>query len=109
MEAVLNGTTQGILRAMEAGGSYADVLADAQRRGLTETDPSLDIDGWDAANKLVILANAVLRQPATLADVAVEGIGGLAPDVLAGGVGAGRADRPPVPGGAQRHRRDDSG
>jgi homoserine dehydrogenase len=82
VEAVLNGTTQGILRAMEAGGSYADVLADAQRRGLTETDPSLDIDGWDAANKLVILANAVLRQPTTLADVAVEGIGAVTPATL---------------------------
>ncbi len=82
VEAVLNGTTQSILRAMEAGGSYADMLADAQRRGLTETDPSLDIDGWDAAKLVVILANAVLRQPTTLADVAVEGIGALAPDAL---------------------------
>ena len=77
VEAVLNGTTQYILRAMEGGRSYTDVLAEAQRRGLTETDPSLDVDGWDAANKLVILANAVLRQPTTLADVRVEGIAGL--------------------------------
>jgi homoserine dehydrogenase len=82
VEAVLNGTTQYILRAMEGGRSYADVLAEAQRRGLTETDPSLDVDGWDAANKLVILANAVLRQPTTLADVAVEGIAALDADTL---------------------------
>jgi len=82
VEAVLNGTTQYILRAMEGGRSYADVLAEAQRRGLTETDPSLDVDGWDAANKLVILANAVLRQPTTLADVRVEGIAALDADTL---------------------------
>jgi len=73
-EAVLNGTTQGILRMMEAGGSYAEALAEMQRRGLAETDPTLDVEGWDAANKVVILANAVLRQPTRLADVAVEGI-----------------------------------
>ncbi|HMO58337.1 MAG TPA: homoserine dehydrogenase [Roseiflexaceae bacterium] len=74
VEAVLNGTTQGILRAMEAGESYAAALADMQQRGIAETDPTLDVEGWDAANKLVILANAVLRQPTTLADLTVRGI-----------------------------------
>ena len=82
VEAVLNGTTQGILRAMEQGGSYADALADMQRRGLAETDPTLDVEGWDAANKIVILANAVLRQPTTLAHVEVEGITQLTADDL---------------------------
>jgi homoserine dehydrogenase len=82
VEAVLNGTTQGILRAMEQGTSYADALAEMQRRGLAETDPTLDVEGWDAANKVVILANAVLRQPTTLADVAVEGITQLTADEL---------------------------
>ncbi len=82
VEAVLNGTTQGILRAMEQGTSYADALAEMQRRGLAETDPMLDVEGWDAANKIVILANAVLRQPTTLADVAVEGITQLTADEL---------------------------
>ena len=73
-EAILNGTTQGILRAMEAGGDYADALAEMQRRGLAETDPTLDVEGWDAAVKLVIVANAVLRQPTTLDDLEVQGI-----------------------------------
>ena len=82
VEAVLNGTTQGILRAMEQGESYADALAEMQRRGLAETDPTLDVEGWDAANKVVILANAVLRQPTRLADVAVEGITRLTADDL---------------------------
>jgi homoserine dehydrogenase len=74
IEAVLNGATQAILRMMETGVGYAEALAEMQRRGLAETDPTLDIAGWDAANKTVILANAVLRRPTTLADVAVEGI-----------------------------------
>ncbi|HEU4323431.1 MAG TPA: homoserine dehydrogenase [Roseiflexaceae bacterium] len=89
-EAVLNGTTQIILRAMEQGGSYADALADAQRRGLAETDPSLDVEGWDAANKLVIVANAVLGRPATLDDVDVTGITRLQRDDLQSALGYGR-------------------
>lgn len=82
VEAVLNGTTQGILRLMEAGVSYADALAEMQRRGLAEADPTLDVEGWDAANKVVILANAVLRQPTKLADLEVQGITGLTADDL---------------------------
>ena len=77
VEAVLNGTTQGILRMMEAGASYADALAEMQQRGLAETDPALDVEGWDAASKLTIIANAVLRQPTTVHDVEVTGITGL--------------------------------
>jgi homoserine dehydrogenase len=82
VEAVLNGTTQAMLRAMEQGSSYADALAEMQRRGLAETDPSLDVEGWDAANKLTIVANAVLGQPTTVRDVQVEGITGLTAEVL---------------------------
>lgn len=82
VEAVLNGTTQGILRMMEGGTLYGDALAEMQRRGLAETDPTLDVEGYDAANKLVILANAVLGRPTTLADLAVEGITGLTADEL---------------------------
>jgi homoserine dehydrogenase len=84
VEAVLNGTTQGILRMMEEGGDYAAALAEMQRRGSAETDPSLDVEGWDSANKLVILANAVLGRPTTLADVEVEGITRLTAEELRG-------------------------
>ncbi len=83
VEAVLNGTSQFMLRSMELGQTYEAALADAQRRGLTETDPSLDVDGWDAAAKLVILVNAVLQQPATIRDVDVEGIKDVGPAALA--------------------------
>lgn len=82
VEAVVNGTTQGILRAMESGVPYDAALAQMQRAGLAETDPTLDVDGWDAANKLVIIANAVLRQPTTLADIAIEGIRAITPEQL---------------------------
>ena len=74
VEAAVNGTSQGILRLMEAGVSFDDALAGMQRRGVVEADPSLDIDGWDAAEKLTIIANAVLRQPTAIHDIQVEGI-----------------------------------
>jgi len=62
---------------MTQGQSYQAALAEAQRLGIVEPDPALDVDGWDAANKLVIIANAVLGFPATLADVQVTGIRGV--------------------------------
>ncbi len=75
VEAILNSTTHYILTAMlEEGKTFAEALADAQRSGVAEADPSLDVDGWDAANKCVILANSVLHVPATLNDVSVTGI-----------------------------------
>jgi len=74
IEAVFNGTSQSILRAMEAGCAFDDAVADAQARGIAEADPALDVDGLDAACKLVITVNAVLGVRATLADVAIEGI-----------------------------------
>lgn len=84
IEAVLNGTTQSILRAMESGVSFDEALADAQRRGIAETDPALDVDGHDGACKLVITANAVLGLAMTPADVVVEGIRGLSSAEVAG-------------------------
>ena len=74
LEAVFNGTTQYIIRAMEQGQSYDDALADAQLRGIAETDPTLDVDGWDASAKLVIATNSVLGQSAVLDDVDRLGI-----------------------------------
>ena len=56
LDCVINGTTNVILTQMrQAGVSFASALADAQRRGFAEADPSLDVDGWDAVQKLVIL------------------------------------------------------
>ena len=74
IEGVFNGTTHSILRAMEGGLCFDEALADAQLRGIAETDPALDIDGHDSASKLIITANAVLGLSATHADVAITGI-----------------------------------
>jgi len=83
LEGVLNLTTNYILTQMaERGKTYAEALAEAQAQGHAEADPSLDVEGWDAANKLVILAQSVLGQAAGLEDVEVEGITGVGPDEL---------------------------
>ncbi len=73
---VVNGTTNYMLTRMEEEGiSFNDVLADAQRLGYAEADPTADVDGWDAASKMAILACIGFNTRVTLADVAVvEGI-----------------------------------
>ena len=77
---IFNSTSNSILAAMAAGGDYAQALREAQLDGIAEADPGLDVEGWDTANKLVIIANSILRQPATLADVRpVLGITGITP------------------------------
>ncbi|MEM7531794.1 MAG: homoserine dehydrogenase [Chloroflexota bacterium] len=71
---IFNSTSNFILEEMAAGRDYDEALAEAQARGIAEADPSLDVEGWDTANKLIIIANSFLGMKATLADVAVEGI-----------------------------------
>ena len=71
---ILNGTTNYILTQMEAGMSYDDALAKAQALGYAETDPSGDVEGWDAAGKALILANALFGSPLTMKDLDVAGI-----------------------------------
>ncbi len=85
---IFNSTSNSILAAMAQGGSYDQALRQAQLDGIAEADPSLDVEGWDTANKLVIIANSILRQPATLADVdPVIGITGItAEDIQAAAV-----------------------
>lgn len=82
IEGVFNGTSQYILRSMETGADFAEALADTQRRGIAEADPSLDVDGHDAAFKLLITANAVLGAGARLDDVAVTGIRTVSPEAV---------------------------
>lgn len=90
LRGIFNSTTNFILAEMAAGRPYAEALAEAQARGIAEADPSLDVEGWDTANKLVILANAVLGRPTTLADVAVQGITEITPAELREAQAAGR-------------------
>jgi homoserine dehydrogenase len=74
---ILNGTTNYILTQMESGMSYADALAQAQKLGYAEADPSADVDGWDAAAKALILASAVFGSRMTMADLNIKGISGI--------------------------------
>jgi homoserine dehydrogenase len=71
---ILNGTTNYILTNMGTGVSYEDALKDAQDKGYVEADESLDLDGLDAAAKLVILANWVMGMKVTLPDINCTGI-----------------------------------
>jgi homoserine dehydrogenase len=72
---ILNGTSNYILTVMrEHGREFSEVLADAQRLGYAETDPSFDIDGIDAAHKLAILAALAFGRPVAFDAVYVEGI-----------------------------------
>lgn len=79
VQGILNGTTNYILTQMEAGATYEAALAEAQEKGYAEADPSGDVEGHDAAGKVVILANLLLDLPLTMDDVACEGITALTP------------------------------
>jgi homoserine dehydrogenase len=72
---ILNGTCNYILTEMEAAGrSFADVLAEAQRLGYAEADPTMDVGGFDAAHKITILAALAFGCAPTYAAAEVEGI-----------------------------------
>lgn len=71
---ILNGTTNYMLTQMEAGRSYADVLSEAQRLGYAEADPTGDVEGYDSAGKLAILANVILGGALTPSEVDRTGI-----------------------------------
>jgi homoserine dehydrogenase len=72
---IVNGTTNYILTRMaETGASYADALAEAQRLGYAEADPTEDVNGADAAAKMAILARLAFDTPVHLDEVAYEGI-----------------------------------
>ncbi|MFB0565349.1 MAG: homoserine dehydrogenase [Candidatus Aminicenantaceae bacterium] len=74
IEGILNGTTNYILTKMEEGMDYRDALKEAQAKGIAESDPSLDVGGWDTAVKILLISNAVLETDFTLEDMNVEGI-----------------------------------
>lgn len=79
LEAVPNLVTGYILDLIAAGVSWEEALVSACNEGVLEADSAWDLEGWDAAAKLVILANAVLDMPAELKDVDRTGIVGISP------------------------------
>jgi homoserine dehydrogenase len=79
---VINSTTTVILEAMQSGKTFDDAIAQAQRLGVAETDPSADIDGIDAAIKVVEVANVLMGASLKLADIRRVGIRGITPAEL---------------------------
>jgi homoserine dehydrogenase len=86
---ILNGTTNYILTQMENGMSYGDALAQAQQLGYAEADPAGDVDGWDAAGKVIILAAALFNKKLTLAEMSVSGISAVTAEDVAAAKAAG--------------------
>ena len=72
---IVNGTTNYMLtRMVENGLSYDEALKEAQAKGFAEADPSADVDGFDAAAKIAILASIAFNSRVTMSDVYTEGI-----------------------------------
>jgi homoserine dehydrogenase len=77
-----NSTCNVIIEQMEQGKDYAEALQVAQALGIVETDPTLDVDGWDAALKLCAISTVLMGVPIMPADVQRHGIRDLQPEVL---------------------------
>src|SRR3954451_17100354 len=81
---IVNGTTNFVLTEMERGSTYDEALAEAQRLGFAEADPTEDVSGKDAAAKMAILATVAFGSRVTTEDVGYEGLERVAPaDVTA--------------------------
>lgn len=87
-EGILNSTSNLILSKMEAGGTYEEGVLAARRMGFLETDPTMDLEGWDATVKACLLANVLMGGRLRPERVPREGIASLTPERLA----AARAD-----------------
>tara|TARA_B110001452_G_C15208357_1_gene419159 strand:+ start:44 stop:1312 length:1269 start_codon:yes stop_codon:yes gene_type:complete len=77
---IINGTTNFILSEMDSKGrDFADVLEEAQKKGYAEADPTFDVEGIDAAHKLVIMASLAFGLPISLEGIFTDGITRLEP------------------------------
>jgi homoserine dehydrogenase len=79
---VLNSTTNYILTRMEVGSSFDEAVQEAHVMGIAETDPSADVDGWDATVKTVVLTNVLMGADLRPDDVDRTGIRGLTTEAL---------------------------
>lgn len=105
---ILNSCSNLLLERMEAGESFEDAVCYAQSIGITETDPSADIDGWDAAIKVAALSTVLMGIPLKPQEIEREGIRAITPRMLAEARQAGErwklvctARRDPQSGGVQ--------
>lgn len=88
IRAVLNATSTVVLEGIASGLSFAESVKKAQALGVAETDPSADVDGWDAALKITAIAKVLMKARLSLKDVPTTGIRAITPDQMA----AARAD-----------------
>ncbi|MFN3369494.1 MAG: homoserine dehydrogenase, partial [Thermus sp.] len=82
LHGILNGTTLYILQEMEKGRTYGEALLEAQRLGYAEADPTLDVEGIDAAHKLTLLARLLVDPAFPFPEVKTRGITRLTPELL---------------------------
>ncbi|KMZ41778.1 MULTISPECIES: homoserine dehydrogenase [Bacillales] len=86
MMGIVNGTTNYIMTKMsQEGAEYSEVLKEAQALGYAEQDPTSDVEGFDAARKMAILATLGFRVPMKLEDVDVKGISSVSKEDIAYG------------------------
>lgn len=93
-EGILNGTTNFILTKMDEGMTYADALEEAKMLGYAEADPTGDVDGWDAAAKVSILANIVFGVKIPVDAIDRIGVTGITPEKIAEARSAGYRIKP---------------
>jgi homoserine dehydrogenase len=74
LKGIFNATSNFILAELEKGGSFEAAIEEAQRIGAAEADPSLDVDGYDTANKLFIIMKSFTDFSGTIDDIEIEGI-----------------------------------
>ncbi len=80
---ILNSTTNMILTRMEQGETFDAAVAHCQKIGIAETDPSADVDGWDAAVKVAALVNVLMDTPFKIEEVQREGMRQITPEMIA--------------------------
>jgi homoserine dehydrogenase len=90
---VINTTSNFVLSALEQGQAFDEALGEMQARGIAEADPSLDIEGWDAAAKTAALVNVLMGGTMTPHQVSRTGIAGVRPADVAEAVARGRRIR----------------
>lgn len=86
---ILNSCTNLLLERMETGETLDEAIAYGASIGITETDPSNDVDGWDASIKIAALATVLMKHPLTPLDVDRTGIRGITPQMIAEAKAAG--------------------
>lgn len=80
---ILNGTCNYILSKMDNGQPFEQALKEAQQMGYAETDPTNDVEGYDSACKVVILANSLFGRDVTFKDVNITGIKSITAEAIA--------------------------